>query len=126
MTNPSRIEDGRGKYCSKECHVLSQKGKRVSPETEFKKGQFLNENHFLWKGDEAGYHAIHKWIIRKLGQPSLCEECGTTTAKRFEWANISGEYKRDFDDYKRLCKSCHALFDDIGKKIWITRRSKYA
>ena len=102
----------------------AKKGQRNSINTEFKKGQFEDEKHLLWKGDEAGYSAIHKWLIRKLGQPRKCDGCGTTEAKRFEWANISGEYKRDFDDWKRLCKKCHAKFDKIGEKVSIAFKIK--
>lgn len=64
-----------------------------------------------WKGDKVGYHGLHKWIQSELGKPKYCADCGTTTAKRFEWANISGLYKRETKDFKRLCTSCHIAFD---------------
>lgn len=35
-TKPSRIEDGRGKYCSKECSKIGKSGKSCSPNTQFK------------------------------------------------------------------------------------------
>lgn len=69
-----------------------------------------NKNPF-WKGDKAGYFAIHGWLTRKLGQPRKCVQCRTKTSKRYHWANISGKYKRDIKDYKRLCQSCHMRFD---------------
>ena len=37
-TYPSKIKLGKGKYCSKACQFESQKGKQVSPHTQFKKG----------------------------------------------------------------------------------------
>ena len=37
-TYPSKILLGRGKYCSKVCADISFKGKRFSPDTEWKKG----------------------------------------------------------------------------------------
>ena len=37
--------------------------------------------------------------------------------KRYHWANISGEYKRDLTDYKRLCVSCHRYFDSYKDTI---------
>ena len=72
-----------------------------------------------FKGDEVGYHALHHWISRKLGKPSHCEDCGRTeppvgkgvTRSYFQWANISGEYKRVLSDWKRLCYLCHKIFD---------------
>ena len=63
-------------------------------------------NH-AWKGDDVGYQGVHLWVRNQLGRPALCSECGTTTAKRFEWANISMEYMRDLTDWRRLCVSCH-------------------
>jgi len=69
------------------------------------------KNHHNWKGDKAGYLAIHTWIQRKLGNLRKCDDCGTEVAKKYEWANISGEYKRDVSDFKRLCVSCHRHFD---------------
>lgn len=57
------------------------------------------------------YVMLHKWVRRQLGRPSLCENCDTTDAKRFEWANLSGEYLRDTTDWARLCTSCHRLID---------------
>ena len=65
------------------------------------------ENNPCWKGDDVGYHALHAWVQRELGTPKKCVRCGTTKAKRYEWANISREYKRNLSDWERLCVSCH-------------------
>lgn len=64
-----------------------------------------------WKGDMVGINALHRWVERRLGRPRKCEKCGTTKAKVYHWANISGEYKRDLSDWKRLCVYCHRIFD---------------
>lgn len=97
---------------------------RLSPKSEFKKGVMVGEKHPGWKGDLVGYHGIHKWIGRKLGVPNKCENCGVTTAKKFEWANLSGEYKRDLSDWKRLCTSCHQKHDGHRYKQWKTIRQQ--
>lgn len=60
-----------------------------------------------WKGDDVGYSGLHQWVRRELGEPNKCEKCETTKAKKYEWANISLKYKRDLNDWKRLCVSCH-------------------
>lgn len=91
-------------------------GKKTNEETRKKmslahKGKYTEENSSNWKGDAVGYQGIHSWIQKKLGKPNMCEECGTTEAKKFEWANISGQYKRDVTDYKRLCTKCHMIMD---------------
>lgn len=63
-----------------------------------------------WEGNQAGYAALHYRVEKTRGKPKECEVCDTTTAKRYEWANINGNYA-DTDDYVRMCKSCHATFD---------------
>jgi hypothetical protein len=81
-----------------------------------------------WKGDAVGYSGLHMWMVATFGQPTECDHCGTTEAKRYDWANISKTYKRDRSDWLRLCASCHFKYDDIGTKTfakrWVTRRLK--
>lgn len=68
-----------------------------------------------WKGDKVGYCGVHDWLTRQFGQPKNCEQCNTNdTNTRYEWANISGNYKRDRNDFKRLCKKCHNDFDQVN------------
>lgn len=57
------------------------------------------------------YRSTHNWVERQLGKPQECENCDDTDAKCFDWANISGNYKRDISDWARLCRACHANFD---------------
>lgn len=91
-------------------------------------GVLAQEKNPNWKGQKAGYMAIHNWLRRYLGSPKRCENCGTTQAKRYDWANISGKYKRDFNDYVRLCVSCHLKMDSKnrvrGQKLAWRRRRK--
>lgn len=61
-------------------------------------------------GEEAKYAALHLRVQRLRGKPRKCEICGTTQAKRFEWANLTGNYA-DPMDYKRMCGSCHHKYD---------------
>lgn len=74
------------------------------------------DNHKNWKGDNVSYSGLHKWIYRKLGNPSHCIQCGCTGKRRYEWANKSGQYKRDLTDWLRLCKSCHKKYDNAMKR----------
>jgi hypothetical protein len=85
-----------------------------------KKGQYLGEKHPNWKGDEIGYRALHKWVEFRLGKPRFCENCGNgnLTHREYHWANISGLYKRQLSDWRRLCVSCHSKFDfKEGKRV---------
>lgn len=63
----------------------------------------------MWKGDTASYSAIHKWLYAHYEKPTKCQDCGSTNS--IEWANISGEYRRERGDWKHLCKRCHMIFD---------------
>lgn len=73
----------------------------------------LNEKNHNWRGDNVSYGSLHSWIRRKLGTPSICWECGFTSnnSRQFHWANVSGEYRRDLEDFVRLCVVCHKAYD---------------
>lgn len=80
----------------------------------------LNHN---WKGDRARYNALHNWVRLRLGNPSICINCGNTTAKKYDWSNISYQYKRILSDWERLCRSCHMKKDRLFG--WGRARNKY-
>lgn len=120
-------------FCSHQCRANSEwlqkqisetkKGRHYSQDTEFKKGHIpwsknkicpnlANENNSQWKGDKAGYVAIHIWVKHHKGQPQVCEHCGVTAEeKRLQWANVDHKYCRNLNDYIQLCSSCHKLYD---------------
>ena len=83
------------------------------PETRYwlnkKRSDISNENNYAWKGEQAGYHAKHGWIRRKLGSPIKCEHCGSV--KNLHWANKDHKYKRKLTDWIALCAKCHKAYD---------------
>lgn len=95
---------------------------RESPNKDKKFPERSGINHHNWKGDKVGYTSLHSWVRRQLGSPNKCEMCGKTESKKFEWANISHEYKRDLLDWIRLCTKCHRHYDNSIYKSWVTRR----
>jgi len=73
------------------------------------KGINAGVNNGMWKGDNVGYISLHEWIRNRKPKPDLCEECKSKPPH--DVANISGEYKRDVNDYEWLCRSCHMKKD---------------
>ena len=88
-------------YCSRKCFKIGRTG-ATSP----LKGKFRSTT----------YGACHYKVRIIRGTPSKCEVCGTTVAKKFEWANMTGHYE-DVNDYKRMCASCHDKHDEVIKNI---------
>jgi DNA-directed RNA polymerase subunit RPC12/RpoP len=76
--------------------------------SSFIKG-FKGEKNGMWKGNKVSYSGIHKWIRKWKPKKELCEHCNQK--KKLDVANISGEYKRDFNDYLWLCRNCHSIYD---------------
>jgi hypothetical protein len=76
----------------------------------------LGPKHPLWKGDEAGYGAMHEWIDNNMPKPEKCS-CGSV--KKLEAHNLSKNYLRDFSDWVWVCRSCHNKLEgkDINKNI---------
>jgi hypothetical protein len=57
------------------------------------------------------YTATHRWVHDTLGKATYCSKDLTHKSKNFEWANVSGEYKREKNDWIQLCQSCHRKRD---------------
>jgi len=64
-----------------------------------------------WKADDVGFTSLHQWIREHKPKVDLCERCNKTPP--YDVANISGEYKRDINDFEWLCRSCH--MNDDGR-----------
>lgn len=105
------------------------KGKTLIPETIEKirlkrKEQQMpkGDKHWNWNKNHS-YSAVHKWLVREYGNSPFCEFCLKKGKYRIQknnmkvwiidWANISGEYKREREDYRGLCRKCHIRFDNL-------------
>jgi hypothetical protein len=102
--------------CNKLISVLKTQG------TKFCSKKCASEN-LRQRVQNPSYSTIHDRIRKDYGTPSLCEFCGTTQSKKFEWANLSGEYKHDRADWMRLCCVCHRRLDfGVKKKIYLLEK----
>lgn len=108
LTSEIKRRGGGANTCSRECYY-----KRLPKLMEVKNS-----------GMRMSYAGVHQWIKRVKGQPQECEEC-TTKEGLIDWSNISGQYKRDIDDWRRLCRKCHIKADDHPNKRKETLMQRY-
>lgn len=130
---PSRIEQGRGKHCSRACYERSKRGTpswnkglpalwafgnqwrkgKKNPKVSSMNRDRKGEKNPKWKGTAVEYRGLHTWIQRELGIPDTCEHCGKKSLKgrQIHWANKSRTYKREKSDWIRLCVKCHRKYD---------------
>lgn len=82
------------------------------------KSKVSGNKNVKWKGDKVGYLALHAWVRKELGKPNRCDFCGRSDENPniYEWANKSGDYLRDLNDWMRLCKKCHNRYDAERRK----------
>ena len=84
-------------------------GQKASIETRLKMSISRIKN-------STNYWSLHKWVAKEKGYPKQCVNCGLDDpGRRYEWANISGNYLRELDDYERLCVPCHRKKDGHNK-----------
>ena len=67
----------------------------------------LGPKNINWRGDDISYRGIHKWVERQLGKAIKCVKNPSHKSTRYHWANVSGKYKRDLNDFRQLCPSCN-------------------
>ena len=70
------------------------------------------------------YKKVHKWLKINYGKATYCSNDIQHKAKFYDWANISGEYKMDINDFKPLCRACHFKMDKIASKIGLRTLGK--
>lgn len=109
------------KHCSICKQIILKKSIRcITCSNKSRKGVYIGDKNMRWKGDKVGYAQLHKWIRQNKPSIRLCECCNIFPPQ--DLANISGEYKRDINDFKWLCRKCHLLSD--GRLNKLIQRSK--
>lgn len=108
------------RYCSYRCTGIAKRG--IIPLRAFTKNdvRITGSSNYGWKGEKASYAAKHRWIKKWFGNPDHCEICNTTKNIKYNWANISGLYKRVKDDWRQMCIPCHRRYDKHGEKCRVT------
>lgn len=115
-------------YCGLRCCGLSKRGQpsprkgcKLTPETIKKMSissietAVRGDKHWNWKGNNAGYEALHVWLNTNVPKQGVCERCSNKT--RTFWANMTGRYLREVrEDWAELCYSCHTKEDHQNPK----------
>lgn len=122
----------RGQFCSLKCNrayrpsgiryckicgnqILNSHYKSTCSRKCMKK-YYTNERRFWnWKGDNVGYNALHKWIRNNKPKSEFCNQCNDKLTLIIH--NVSGEYRRDFDDWEWICYPCHAKIHEWGNNF---------
>lgn len=68
---------------------------------------------------DKNYNKVHQYIRRNWQPADFCTQCGNTEPRRYEWANVTGVYSKNLEDYLPMCVPCHRSFDysDYQKDI---------
>lgn len=127
-----RSDGVSGNYCSLSCANKSPErieklrkatiGKKATAQAKINMskahiGKHIGKNSGSWKGNNIKYMPMHNWVRKEFGDPKKCEHCGLDdVSKKYDWANKSGNYLRDRDDWIRLCRKCHVKYDNIGER----------
>lgn len=131
---PYQLKMGYGRFCSRSCKSKwivttnnyksgqkRRKGLPAHPNTIIANQKKCGELCYQWKGENVGYRALHNWVERLLGKPSVCSVCkdNTKAHRQYHWANLSGKYYRDISDWARMCASCHCRYDNKKKVLLV-------
>ena len=110
------------KYCSKNCLAKSKIGNTNRLGISYpawNKGLSGPKGKLSpsWKGNKVGYSGVHKWVESLKGKPNKCEHCLESgfIKQQIHWANIDHKYKRNLNDWIRLCTQCHYDYDKFKK-----------
>lgn len=81
-------------------------GKKFSKETKLRMSLAQRgEKNANWKSENVSYSTVHKWLVRMYGKANHCVK--GHIAKKYDWANKTGKYLRDINDWHQLCRSCN-------------------
>lgn len=89
--------------------TAAHEGYRKKKPIPWNKGLLFGKSNWIRLNGTHQYRNLHKRIQRRFGKPEKCSECGIK--KNAVWANISGEYREEREDWKSLCQGCHMKLD---------------
>lgn len=117
---------GQHGYCKKHWSRVKRHG---APDVVLTRAPKGGPTHPLWKGDDVGFHAVHRrlGVIRGKAATHACVDCGRT-AQHWSYSHTDpaeaqsdlGPYSTDLTLYDPRCAACHKKFD----LAWLASRVK--
>lgn len=119
-------DNKRGRFCSRKCRGMFFRGKRLSPQTEFRVGRkgVSGENHPWWKGGianernkirNANKRRFDKWREMVLIRNNYsCQKCGSkkdVMAHHISPVRKSTDGWFDVENGGTLCRGCHSKLE---------------
>jgi hypothetical protein len=118
MRYPCRLRRSPRVFCSPKCFSASVRGKPNPGRSQKYKGRFKGAKNPNFKGDGVSYGGLHRWVYRNLPKPTICPRCNKIPETgRIEAHNISGEYRRDPEDWIMVCTKCHQELDGRAERL---------
>ncbi len=109
LYNMDKIHGNKGKPRPQWVRDIISKATKKAMQDPKILSKILGSNNSQWKGNKVGFSALHQWVLRHKPRSQLCEICDKKPP--YDLANISGQYKRDLDDFQWICRRCHMLQD---------------
>ena len=90
------------------------------------------EKHPGYLGDKLSVVGAHAWARHHFEKSKTCDFCKTEDRpckdgrSYLDWANKSGEYLRDRNDWYVLCRKCHINYDQQWKRRTRDNKGKFS
>lgn len=104
-------------FCSRRCQYIFMNGiphtkehKEKIRKTSLKVSKRGEESH-KWKGDNAGYHAFHRYVSIIKPKPKKCQLCSKNKKLELAFKKHPQKYTRNPNDYLWICRKCHVIKD---------------
>ena len=115
-----RVWRDQVRFCSRDCYwvwrreheaeiIARATARRVPPS---------NERHPGWKGEDAGYAAVHLWVNSHYPKTGRCDLCSVEHRRTHRAMRDPQVLTRDPAGWLELCPSCHKLYDNRGV-VWL-------
>lgn len=108
-----RTGQGIGLWMKGKKFTKARKEKMRKTSIKYKTYKNFPKHISKWRGTKEEYQKLHRWVRLNLDKSDICEKCHQSKlkGKKIHWANKSNKYKKELQDWIRLCAKCHYKHD---------------